>query len=370
MRANQGKSRRSRRVRVVVEKAMRSFESPYLKTRHGMALLDDALNVMAQLPDRSVDLIMTSPPFGLVRKKSYGNEDADRYVQWFEPFGREFRRILRPSGSLVIDIGGAWKKGQPTRSLYHFKLLIALCDNFGFHLAQEFYWWNPAKLPTPAEWVNIRRVRVKDAVNSIYWLSPTPFPKASNRRVLSPYSDSMQELLKKGYRAKLRPSGHDISEKFNRDNGAAIPPNLISLANTESNSAYLRYCQKEGIKPHPARYPSALPEYFIRMLTDEDDLVLDPFGGSCVTGEVCERLQRNWICCELIEDYLKGARGRFVEAPVRSKSAPAAQGQLFPDMQSSPIDPNSYYKISRPDALWNGKPKDRLPADGGRSRPK
>jgi site-specific DNA-methyltransferase (cytosine-N4-specific) len=162
---------------------------------------------------------------------------------------------------MVIDIGGAWNQGQPTRHLYHFKLLIMLCEEYGFHLAQDFYWWNPSKLPTPAEWVTVRRVRVKDAINTVWWLSKTPWPKGSNRRVLQPYSPSMRELLEKGYKAKKRPSGHDISEKFSIDNGAAIPPNLIAAPNTESNSQYLRYCKDHNIKPHPARYPAELPEF-------------------------------------------------------------------------------------------------------------
>ena len=84
---------------------------------------------------------MTSPPFGLVRKKEYGNVDADKYVEWFRPFGHLFKKLLKPSGSLVIDIGGAWVPGQPTRSLYHYELLIMLCKEIGFHLAQEFFWW-------------------------------------------------------------------------------------------------------------------------------------------------------------------------------------------------------------------------------------
>jgi site-specific DNA-methyltransferase (cytosine-N4-specific) len=334
---------------------------PFFTTRLGSIHHADSLEVLALLPDQSVDLILTSPPFGLVRKKDYGNEDADRYVDWFRPFGSLFRRVLNESGSLVIDIGGAWKAGQPTRSLYHFKLLISLCEEFGFHLAQEFYWWNPSKLPTPAEWVNVRRIRVKDAVNSVYWLSVTPWPKASNRRVLYPYSGSMQELLKKGYKAKLRPSGHDISDKFSRDNGAAIPPNLISLANTESNSAYLKYCEKHNLTVHPARYPSALPEYFIRMLTDKGDLVVDPFAGSCVTGEVCERLGRRWLCIELLEEYLEGAKSRFLEAPTLRKTAI--------DPLRATEDERNYYKAPRPDLLWNGVPEESLPADGGRVRP-
>lgn len=162
----------------------------YFDTDYGRAILGDSLDYMRELPDGSVDLVVTSPPFGLRRKKEYDNPDAEKYVEWFRPFGAEFRRILKDSGSLVIDIGGSWVQGQPTRSLYHFRLLVTLCDDFGFHLAQEMYWWNPSKLPTPAEWVTVRRIRVKDAVNSVYWLSPTPWPKASNRRVLQPYSPS------------------------------------------------------------------------------------------------------------------------------------------------------------------------------------
>src|SRR5262245_6773456 len=155
-------------------------------TTFGRMVCGDAVGVLRDLPAQSVDLIMTSPPFGLVRKKDYGNVDANEYVEWFRPFGAAFKRVLKDNGSLVIDIGGSWISGQPTRSLYHFKLLVMLCEEVGFHLAQEFYWWNPSKLPTPAEWVTVRRIRVKDAVNCVWWLSPMPWPKASNRRVLQP----------------------------------------------------------------------------------------------------------------------------------------------------------------------------------------
>ena len=337
--------------------AQRSWKkAARITTPLGTAVLADSLDYMEDVPNESVDLIVTSPPFGLVRKKDYGNEDAKDYVDWFRAFGKAFRRILKPQGSLVIDIGGAWTKGSPTRSLYHFRLLIMLCDEFEFHLAQEFYWWNPSKLPTPAEWVNVRRIRVKDAVNSVYWLSPTPWPKATNRRVLQPYSKSMRSLLRNGYRAKRRPSGHDISTKFARNNGAAIPPNLIAIAHTESNAHYQRYCKEQEIKPHPARFPAELPEYFIRMLTDERDVVLDPFAGSCVTGEVCERLNRRWVCVEIVEEYLKGAQGRFVRPPARR-------------VPKDPDRAGNYYRVPRPDILWDGSPQEPLAEDGGRKRP-
>jgi site-specific DNA-methyltransferase (cytosine-N4-specific) len=327
----------------------------YHQTSFGEMMLGNSLDVMTTQPAESVDLIMTSPPFGLVRKKDYGNVHADDYCDWFRPFAEQFHRVLKDSGSFVMDIGGAWNQGQPTRHLYHFKLLIMLCEEYGFHLAQDFYWWNPSKLPTPAEWVTVRRIRVKDAINTVWWLSKTPYPKASNRRVLQPYSPSMMQLLANGYKAKRRPSGHDISDKFSQNNGAAIPPNLIAIPNTESNSHYIRYCQERDLPVHPARYPSELPEYFIRMLTDKGDMVVDPFGGSCVTGEVCERLERRWKCIELSEDYLKGAIGRF-EREANERAA------------ADPGDASNYYRIPKPGILWNGHDEPSLPEDGGRSR--
>lgn len=331
----------------------------WMDTRLGRVYNADSIDVMRESAPGSVHLIVTSPPFALTRKKDYGNEQEDAYLEWFQPFAKQFFRILRDDGSLVIDLGGAWKPGAPVRSLYHFKLLILLCEEFGFHLAQEFYWWNPSKLPTPAEWVNVRRVRVKDAVNTVWWLAKTPWPRASNRRVLQPYSESMKGLLATGYRAKRRPSGHEISENFAKDNGAAIPPNLIALPNTESNSWYLRYCNEHGIKPHPARFPAALPEYFVRMLTDPGDLVLDPFAGSCVTGEVAELLERRWICVELLEEYLQGAKGRFVPGSGRRTGA----------KHSEKRQEESYYRIPHPGLLWHSQAAEPLPADGGRKRP-
>ena len=195
-------------------------------------------------------------------------------------------------------------------------------------------------------------------MNTVWWLAKSPWPRASNRRVLQPYSDSMKELLSNGYKAKLRPSGHDISDKFTRDNGAAIPPNLIAVPNTESNNRYLRYCAENDLRPHPARFPAALPEYFIRMATDPGDLVFDPFGGSCVTGEVAERLGRKWICVELEEDYLRGAKGRF-EKPTR----PCATGN------GTRKASEGYYRVPHPGLLWDDTPAEPLPEDGGRKRP-
>ena len=338
--------------------SMLSAPQESIRTSLGVAYRAESASFMeSQLEAESVNLIVTSPPFGLVRKKEYGNADAGDYVDWFRPFAKQFARVLKTEGSLVIDIGGAWNSGKPTKSLYQYELLLTLCKEYDFHLAQEFFWWNPSKLPTPAEWVNVRRIRVKDAVNNIFWLSKSPFPKASNRRVLTPYSKSMEGLLESGYRAKKRPSGHEIGKSFSKNNGAAIPPNLIAAANTESNSHYLRYCNANELPVHPARFPALIPEYFIRFLTDPGDLVFDPYAGSCVTGEVAERLRRKWICSEIQEKYLLGAKGRFL------KTEPPKQLRLTGKRAET-------YSIQRPDTLWDDAPVARLPADGGRSRPK
>lgn len=301
---------------------MRFHQKPFYKTALGSAHLGDALDFLPQIPDGSVNLIVTSPPYALHFKKEYGNVDKDEYIPWFLCFAKEFHRILAADGSLVINVGGSYNGGEPTRSLYHFRLLIEICDKLKFHLAQEFYWYNPAKLPAPAEWVTVRRIRVKDSVECVWWLSKSPFPKADNRAVLQPYSKDMRRLVKKGYRAKSRPSGHNITSKFQKDLGGSIPanlleyaegapPNLLRFGNNASNDAYTVACKEAGIKIHPARFPAQLPLFFIQFLTNEGDLVIDPFAGSNTTGAVAEQEKRRWLAFDTEEEYLRASQFRF-----------------------------------------------------------
>ena len=297
---------------------------PAYETSLGSACHADALDVLRQLRNDSVALVLTSPPFALRRRKAYGNVDPGEYVEWFWPFAEEIYRVLRPDGSFVFDLGGAWNRGSGTRSLYQYELILRLCRRF--HLAQEFYWYNPSKLPTPAEWVTIRRTRVKDAVNMLWWLSKTESPQADNRRVLQPYSRSMRRLLRDGYQTARRPSQHDISPHFRRDNGGAIPPNLLQVPNTRSSDVYFRRCREAGLPIHPARFPNAVPEFFVRFLTQPGQLVVDPFAGSNVTGHVAERLGRRWISVEINADYVVGSRLRFEEEALSLSLPDAAAG--------------------------------------------
>ena len=288
---------------------------PLYTTHHGAAYCGDALELLKQLEDNSINLVITSPPFALQRKKEYGNKEQVEYVEWLAQFATLVLRKLRDDGSFILDLGGAYQKGVPVRSLYQFRVLLHLCDEIGFHLAEEFYWHNPSKLPSPIEWVNKRKIRAKDAVNTIWWLSKTAFPKANVRHVLTEYSPRMKKLLEAPdafYTAKKRPSGHDISARFGKDNGGSIPSNLLQIPNSESNSPYLARCKLLGIKGHPARFPAKLPEFFIRFLTEPNDLIIDIFAGSNTTGFVAEQEGRRWLSFELNQAYLAASFLRFL----------------------------------------------------------
>lgn len=285
-------------------------------TRLGKAVCGDALELLGELEDDSVSLVITSPPFALQRKKEYGNKDEYEYVDWLAQFAKLVLKKLKPDGSFVLDLGGAYQKGVPTRSLYNFRVPIRFCDELGFFLAEDFYWYNPAKLPSPIEWVNKRKLRAKDSVNTVWWFSKTEWPKSDITKVLAPYSERMKKLLKDPesfYSPKVRPSGHDIGKGFARDNGGAIPSNLLQIPNTDSNGSYLRGCKITGMKGHPARFPAKLPEFFIKFLTDPGDLVVDIFAGSNTTGQVAEANSRNWIAFELDRSYLAASAFRFMD---------------------------------------------------------
>lgn len=294
-----------------------TLESPLYTTEFGSSYIGDSLELLDSMASDSVNLVITSPPFALQRQKSYGNTDQENYVDWLLPFCEKIYRVLAPDGSFVLDLGGAYQSKRPVRSLYNYRLLIRLCDELNFRLAEEFFWYNPAKLPSPIEWVNKRKIRAKDAVNTIWWLSKSDMPKADVRRVLVPYSERMTKLHQnpeKYYKPRQRPSGHDIGRGFATDNGGAIPSNLLQIPNTESNSRYIQLCKLVKTPAHPARFPQKLPAFFIDFLTDPGDIVLDPFAGSNTTGAAAEAGERKWIAFEEDKTYLAASAFRFMQS--------------------------------------------------------
>lgn len=281
------------------------------ETTDGIAYCGDAIDILRGMETECIDLVITSPPYALHFKKEYGNAEQAEYLSWFEPFAFEIFRVLKSSGSFVLNIGGAWTPGKPVRSLYIYRLVLHLCDTVNFNLCQEFFWYNPAKMPAPAEWVNVRRIRVKDSTEYIFWFGKTEFPYADNRNVLQPYSKDMERLIRKGVKETVRPSGHAIKKSFSKNHGGSIPGNLISCGNNESNSTYLQNLKTDGRKIHPARFPAELPKFFIKFLTNPGDIVLDPFAGSNTTGFIAEKLGRRWIAIEKDREYLDSSKLRF-----------------------------------------------------------
>jgi len=275
-----------------------------------------------------VQLVFTSPPFPLNRKKKYGNLKGEEYLRWFASFGLILKEFLTEDGSIVIELGNAWVQGKPVMSTLPLKALLAFQEEAGLNLCQEFIVYNPAKLPTPAQWVNVERIRVKDAFTRVWWMSTNEKPKANNKKVLTKYSDSMKDLLKRGtYNSGRRPSDHRIGKKsFLTDHGGAIPPNVLissveemlpdlievlPIANTGSNSRFQKYCREHGLPLHPARMPNKLVEFFMDFLTDPGDMVLDPFAGSNTTGVVADYMKRRWIGIEAKPEYIEASEFRF-----------------------------------------------------------
>ena len=288
-----------------------------------------------------MQLAFTSPPFPLNTKKSYGNLQGEAYIRWFAKFAPLLRRMVTDDGSIVVEIGNAWLPGEPAMSTHVLEAFLRFLRRGNLHLCQEFIWYNPARLPSPIEWVNKERIRVKDAFTRVWWMSPTTRPKADNRKVLREYSPSMKRLIQTGkYNPGPRPSQHFIgAESFKADNGGSIPSNvggterlpsldtiitpkrfadllseadnLLKAANTVSSDDYRSFCVARGAPIHPARMPRTLVEFFLRFLTDEGDLVLDPFAGSNTTGAVAESLGRRWISVEADWTYAAHSIGRF-----------------------------------------------------------
>jgi DNA modification methylase len=262
-----------------------------------------------------IDLVFTSPPFPLNRKKKYGNLQGQAYIDWLADFAPTLRAFLKPRGSIVMEVGNAWEPGRPVMSTLALRALLAFLDKGRLLLCQQFIYHNPARLPGPAQWVTVERIRVKDSYSHLWWMAPKARPKATNRRVLQPYSRSMLNLLKtRSYNAGTRPSEHQIGEtSFCRQHKGAIPSNVITLANTQAKSEYLDYCRSKKLTPHPARMPIGLAEFFIKFLTKPGDLVLDPFAGSNTTGAAAQALERKWISIEPDRNYVRGSYGRFIE---------------------------------------------------------
>lgn len=324
---------------------MSNLSNGLYKTRYGKCFASDFVDLsksyLCRYYRNKFNLIITSPPFPLNNKKRYGNLQGEEYYDWFVKLAPIFSHLLADDGSLVIEIGNVWEPGRPVQSLLHLECLFGLVksSNADLRLIQEFICYNPSRLPSPAQWVTINRIRTVDSYTHVWWIAKNDFPKADNSKVLRPYSKAMKRLIEtQKYNAGKRPSEHNISAStFIRDNGGSIahnlielepidpkrdlrlPHNVLSFSNTASNDYYQKRCRMENISPHPARMNGELINFFTEFLTEEHDLILDPFAGSNTTGYCAERLKRRWISIEANEKYANDSIIRFEEPGLDSK---------------------------------------------------
>ncbi len=283
------------------------------ETASGVALWATAEAAAGVIEPESVDLVFCSPPYPLVTARAYGNPTVAEWLDMMRRHGHLWKSLLKPTGSMMINLGPVFTQGAPVESAYQERFALMMLDELGLHLAGKHFWFNPTRLPSPMPWVAIKRRRVKPAVETVWWFSRSLDPKADNRRVLTPYADvTLKREIGRTKRAVTRGSGYDFgAESWSKDNGGAIPPNLVIANNAISSDHYRRRCREEGLPVHPATFPEALPERGILLTTEPGDLVYDPMAGSSTTGAVAERLGRRWITSEPALAYVRGAAFRF-----------------------------------------------------------
>tara|TARA_R110001583_G_scaffold190021_1_gene353904 strand:+ start:13137 stop:14318 length:1182 start_codon:yes stop_codon:yes gene_type:complete len=287
------------------------------ETELGTVLWGSAERAAGIIEPGSIDLLWTSPPYPLLQPKEYGNLDSAGWLEWMHDLCGLWHPLLADTGSLVLNLGSVPVRNRPIQDPYIERLVLKLIDDLDYRLVDRHFWHNPCKPPTPVKWVAVEKVRVKNSVEHLLWLSKTDHFKANNDNVRIPESPSTRKwrehALRTGKGLGKRPGGSVAGRGYLKSNGTAIPTVLHSMPH-DANRPYRKACKEAGLKPHPAMAPQSLVEFFIKLTTDINDRVYDPMAGSLTTGAVAERLQRNWLCSELHGDYIKSGLLRFPEA--------------------------------------------------------
>lgn len=250
----------------------------------------DCAEELKTLDENSIDLIVTSPPYADQRKNSYGGIHPDKYVDWFLPISEELLRVLKPTGTFILNIKERVVNGE--RHTYVIELILEMRKQ-GWLWTEEFMWHK--KNSYPGKWPN----RFRDSWERLLQFNKNKKFKMFQEAVMVPMGDwATNRLNNLSETDKIRDEskvgsgfGKNVSNWLNRDK--AYPTNVLHMA-TECNN-----------KNHSAAFPESLPEWFIKLFTKEEDWVLDPFMGAGTTIKVAQRMRRNSIGIELQEDYYK-----------------------------------------------------------------
>ena len=277
-------------------------------------LCGDCTTVLKTLNDNSIDLIVTSPPYA--DQRDYGATDtkiaADGYVEWFRPKAEQIYRVLKNTGSFVLNINDKVVGGY--QHLFVFKLVVMLCDEIGFHLVRDYIWHNPATPPNV--YSTGKYGRTKKSHEYCFWFSKSESWTFNMDPIRAPYKKGMNKFLNgegQGERSQnTRPSTHSFDcGKVWTNHGGSDPGTVISISNTSSNDKFMRLCKEKGVA-HPARFPEKLVEFFILAGSNEGDIVLDPFSGSGTTAVVAAKNNRRWIGIDANPLYCELAKERML----------------------------------------------------------
>ena len=286
---------------------------------NGYLLCGDCLQEMKNIPDNSVDLVFTSPPYSDI-KKHHQSEIDDNYVHgvdenqypdWICNVSKEICRVLKPSGSFVLNLNSYYIRGTyGKRSLYVFKSLIKIAEQSGLTFAQDLIYVKLCPIPCT---LATKYFRFRDATEYLFWfVKDTRKTKIRIERILWKISkSSLESITRKAKCFKnnrmLNPSGHSTNYQHAYETmlekDGVTPMNYVVLSNAQPMDIKLQNIFKEFNISHPARFPIVLPEYFIHALTDENDVVLDPFVGSGTTLLAADKLNRRWIGIDISEKY-------------------------------------------------------------------
>ena len=248
----------------------------------------DSAEVLKTLPDNTIDLVVTSPPYADQRKSTYGGVSTDQYVEWFLPISEQLLRVLKPTGTFILNIKEKVVNGE--RSTYVMELILAMRKQ-GWLWTEEFIWHK--KNSYPGKWPN----RFRDAWERLLQFNKSNKFAMYQEEVMVPMGDWAKTRLKNLSETDKRRDNSKVGSGFGKnisnwvDRDKAYPTNVLHLA-TECNN-----------KKHSAAFPEELPQWFMKLFTQEGDTVLDPFAGSGTTLFVAERMGRNAIGIELMQEY-------------------------------------------------------------------
>lgn len=295
----------------------RPWKMVAFSTDLGVGIWGNAEDVFKGM-DEPIMLCFTSPPYPLQRSRAYGNPDARQIVDFLCRSLAPIIDNLAPQASLVLNLSNdIFEPGSPARSTYLERVILAMEDEFGLALMDRMVWHNPTKLPGPIAWASKTRQQLNVSYEPILWFAKDPLKvKSDNRRVLEPHTREHQALIRRGGEGRTKTYGDGAYKLrpgcFGAPTSGRIPRNLIRQGHRcPWGDRYRQAASDLGLPLHGAGMPFALPSFFTRFLTEEGDLVVDPFGGRCMTGRAAEECGRRWVCTETMLEYARGGAELF-----------------------------------------------------------